>query len=452
MRNINLFKKRKVEKLSAILFLGIILFASCKKNQDNLGLEVQPQSDQLNVTVSDTTQLITYSSVSDSIRTDELTNNNLLGSYVDPFFGGVKTSVYTQIRLDGAVDFTPDGGSLSDIVVDSVIFYIKLNNLYGDIDPQDFEIYQITEDIYLDSSYYSNRNVATSSINLVEAGQGYISPDIVSNGTVNGVEVDFPVLRIPLSIADFATPIINQSGTGVLGGNDDTGEFLEWFKGIKLTVNNPSQVDNEGGVYYVDLLDANSKITMYFRDVVQQDTSEFDFNINDASARFNEYELDQTGTDVEAVLQDSTQGEQLFFMQTMGGPRAKIFIPNLEDYKGQGNVIVNKAELKLPTQFYVTDNLTPPSECFIILTDSTGADRFLPDYTENQVTVYDYTTASYTIDVTRYVNQVLSGELENGSLSIIANGTGVTANRVVFNGSNTLLKDKPKLVLTFSEY
>ncbi|MFT5601317.1 MAG: hypothetical protein ACI9N1_001560 [Flavobacteriales bacterium] len=452
MRKINPFKKRKVEKLSAIFFLGIVLIASCKKNQDNLGLEVQPQSDQLNVIVSDTTQLITYSAVSDSIRTDELTNNNLLGSYVDPFYGSVKASVYTQIRLDGAVDFTPDGGTLADIQVDSVILYMKLNNLYGDIDPQDFEIYQILEDIYEDSSYYSNSSVTTSSLNLVEVGQGNISPNIITNGTVNGEEVDFPVLRIPLSIADFATPIVNESGSGVLAGNDATGQFLEWFKGIKITVNNPSQVENEGGIFYVDLLDTGSKITMYFRDVVAQDTSEFDFNINDASARFNEYELDQTGTDVEVVLQDSTQGEQLFFMQTMGGPRAKIFIPNLEDYAGQGNVIVNKAVLKLPTQFYVTDNFTPPSECFIILTDTAGKDRFLPDYTESQTTVYDYTTASYTFDITRYVNQVLSGELENGSLSIIANGTGVTANRVVFNGSNTLLKDKPKLVLTFSEY
>ena len=59
---------------------------------------------------------------------------------------------------------------------------------------------------------------------------------------------------------------------------------------------------------------------------------------------------------------------------------------------------------------------------------------------------------SFTFNITRYLNQLIAGEFENLPLTIIAGGNGVTANRVVFNGPNTILKDKPKLIITYSKY
>jgi len=449
----NIIKWREAIKLSAIFFLSTLVINSCKKKEDsNLGLEIQPQGDQLSVVVEDTVQLTTYSVPSDSVQTNAVSSNTLLGSYVDPYFGKVDASVYTQIRLDGAVDFTPDGGSLTDIVLDSVILYLRLNGMYGNFDAQDFEVYQITEDLDVDSKYYSTTTKTTSSLNLVASGEGTIIPDLVNDGYVNGIKTDAPILRIPLSTSDFGQPIIDQSGTGVLDGNDGTGAFMDWFKGLKIIVNNVNQSTNEGGILYVDLEDNDTKITMYFRDVVNVESLQFDLNINNKSAHFSNFDIDITNSDVAALLADSTEGEDLFFLQTMGGPKAKVSFENLQDYIDSGNVVINKAELVLPTQYYVSDKYLPASELFILRTNADGKEVFLPDFSTAGGAIYDYSTASYRFDITRYVAGLFKGDYEISPMTIISNGNAVTANRVVFNGSNTSLKDKPKLVLTFSKY
>jgi len=87
------------------LLVLIVLYASCKKKENDLGLAIQPQGDELNLLVSDTTKLITYVEKGDSIPTDELLGDNLLGSYVDPFFGEVQAAIFAQLRISAAVNF-----------------------------------------------------------------------------------------------------------------------------------------------------------------------------------------------------------------------------------------------------------------------------------------------------------------------------------------------------------
>ena len=126
-------------------FIVVLLcfFISCKKNND-FGLQVQPNQDLLSANQTDTSTLITYSAIEDSLKTDELSGPNLLGSYVDPSFGFLKTSIYTQIRLENSVDFRPDGASsLDGIVVDSVVLYLAMDGYYGNEGSQTFEVYQL---------------------------------------------------------------------------------------------------------------------------------------------------------------------------------------------------------------------------------------------------------------------------------------------------------------------
>lgn len=450
------FFKRRIVLFSAIFFLGIVLFVNCKKPDNQVGLGVQPQSDQLNLVIIDTTSIDSYSADQDAIQTDELTGDNLLGSYNDPFFGKVNATIYSQIRLESSIDFTPSSGSLTDLVVDSAILYLGLTGSYGNLQPQTFEVYQLTEDIYLDSTYYSNSSISHSSTNLVSTGQGVITPDPSGFGTVAGELQNESILRIPLDVNDFGWNIINQSGTGILNGNDGTSEFVNWFKGLAIKVNNPMQNTNEGAILYTNLLSANSKIILFYRDTTgltsEHDTLDFDININSSCARFNGYDLDYTNTDVEAILADSTNGEQLFFLQTMGGVKAKIAFPYIENYIQEGNIVVNKAELILPVQYYSSDPYLPVSELFILRSDNDGEEQFLPDFTENQGGVFDFTTNSYTFNITRYINQLFAGNFSNNPLTLIANGAGVSANRVVFNGAGTSFQDKPILRLTYTNY
>ena len=58
-----------------------------------------------------------------SIRTDELNGPSPLGNYIDPVFGEVNSSIFTQIRLEQAYDFIPQDGTIDDVVIDcSIVF------------------------------------------------------------------------------------------------------------------------------------------------------------------------------------------------------------------------------------------------------------------------------------------------------------------------------------------
>ena len=152
-------------------FLLVATLFSCKKSAD-FGLEVQANQDILSANQTDSTSLITYSVYEDSLKTDELSGPNLLGSYADPSFGSLKTSIFTHIRLESSYDFRPSGSTtLDDIEVDSVILYLALDGHYGNLGAQTFEVYQLDDDIYTDTTYYTNSSTSIKTTNLVASGQ-----------------------------------------------------------------------------------------------------------------------------------------------------------------------------------------------------------------------------------------------------------------------------------------
>ncbi|MAP01235.1 MAG: hypothetical protein CMD01_00250 [Flavobacteriales bacterium] len=449
-----------VKQLGALwvpfLVVVVLVLFSCKKNND-FGLEVQPSQDLLSANQTDTTTLITYSSAGDSLKTDELSGPNLLGSYVDPSFGLLKTSIYTQIRLESSYDFRPSGASsLDDIVVDSVVLYLSMDGNYGNAGTQTFEVYQLDEDLFVDSSYYTNSSASYIPTDLIAVGQNNISVDPLVPGYVEGELVDEAILRIPLSISNFALPIMNESGTTTLDGNDGENEFLDWFKGLLITTNNPTQSINEGAIYYIDLLSDYSKITLFYRDTSgpaqDHDTIAFDFNLNANCARFHSSEIDYSSTIVDATISDSTLGDELFYVQPLGGCKGEIYFPFL-DKLSDTSVIINKAELLLPFQFYLLDAYTPPTTLILSTKNNDGETIFLSDFFESDHGgTVDLVNSQYRFNITRHINEIVAGEKQNLPISIIPLGSGISANRAVLNGANTSKKDQPKLVLTYTNY
>ena len=77
---------------------------------------------------------------------------------------------------------------------------------------------------------------------------------------------------------------------------------------------------------------------------------------------------------------------------------------------------------------------------------------FLPGVNFSSDGIVNSADKTYTFNLTSYVNGIFSGEYENEELTLIVNGTAVTANRIIFNGVNAVGKDAPKLILTYSNY
>ena len=423
---------------------------SCNKN-DSFGVEIQPDNQNLSGQYVDTLFLTTSTILSDSIKTDELNGVSPLGTYIDPVFGKIQSSIFTQIRLAQAYDFRPENnGSLDSLVVDSIILYLALDGSYGELNPQVFEVYQLDSTIIKDSSYYSNSIISSQNIDLSEALSLETNP--LLPGTFAGQAVDEAILRVPLNVANFGLPIINESGNTSLDGNDEENEFLDWFKGIKITTSG----NENGGLYYVDLMSNYTKISMYYRDtsgsLADHDTIRFDFNINSNCSYFHQVNHDFSGTDVEYNIDNPSSGQDAFYIQCLGGVNGALVIPSLENLI-DSNVIINKAEIVLPYQYYNYDIHTPPSNLFLTRKNDEGSAQFLPDFFEsNPGGAANNTTKQYKFNITRHVNEILAGLTNNDTLKIIPSGAGISANRVILNGMQSTKKDKAKLLLTYTKY
>lgn len=417
----------------AFLFLG----TSCKKKNYLNGKDVIDQNQLLNGLTVDTFDILTYTIADDSTITSNPANV-VLGSYNDPKFGTFEASFYTQVRLAG---LSPNLGDPSTIVIDSFVLAMNFVGYYGDLGAQTFEVFELNEDLSLDSTYYSFTNKIVKSQNLVVSGQGTIIPDPINNAIV-GSDTVSPQLRIPLD-TNFARTLINEATSGgtTFTSND---AFKTYFKGLKVQTNNPLQSVGSGAIFYFDLNNPASKITIYFRQEGLNKT--LDFFINKECADFTHVDIQNAGKPIAQVLQDSTKGNFEFYAQAFKH-RAVIQVPGLKNLSNK--IVVHRADLTLPVQFQ-TGYRFRPGFSVSAATKLSNADL---NYTNLGILgEFDDAKKHFKLNLKNYVQAVVNGNIENNGVIVAPRYFINSAERIVFNGKFTNNKNKPKLILTYTNY
>lgn len=433
-KEINLRSWRKVFLLSAAFFILVFAAVGCKKKRNPVGSDALPPGSEMSSAGVDTFSLVTYSVEEDSIVSMD-PQFNLIGSYNDPDFGQVDAEFFTQITLSG---FSPDFGDFNDIVMDSCVLAFEFGGYYGEISEQLFEVYEITEELTRDSTYYHFSSVNTDLQQLVPTANndGLITPDPLVSAIVGNDTVD-PQLRIPLDTT-FARELL------ILASNSaDDEAFLAGMRGLNVKVNNGVQNSGEGGIFYLTSATADSKLTVYY--TINGEQEEFDFLISNSAVDFNRTTFDYTATIVEQVLNDSTLGQEMYFAQSFI-TRAKVDFPTLNNLPN--DVIIHEATLELPLTYFTGDKLYPSSEV------SVSAELFDGDDTKYIIdpsVPFSQTQKSYTIDLRSYVQNVLNGEVQNKGLFIAPRLFNTTTERIIFNGPNTLNKKAPKLNIVYTK-
>ena len=422
-----------------LILLGIMSIAliSCKKKEYQLGSDLIGQENLLQGTSMDTFDIISYTILEDSIISDNA-SNVLLGSYSDPFFGELSSSFYTQLRLAG-VD--PNIGDPSTIVIDSFVLGLEYLGYYGELDDQTFEVYELDESLSLDSTYYSFSSLANKGINLVPFENSVISPKPFEP-TIVGDDSLSAQLRIYLD-TNLARTFITEatSGSSTFSSND---EFLEFFKGIYITTNNSAQTQGEGAAFYFDINDPSSKATIYFH----QDTiaTFLELLINSECADFTNVQVSNVGSAVDQVLQDSTLGNNTFYAQAFHN-RAALSIPGLLNLPD--NIVIHRADLELPIQFQTGHKYQPG----VNISVATRADSISTDLLNVGVLgVYDDLNKRFNINIREYTQAIVNKTLPLTELVVSPLYFINSAERIIFNGKNTINKEKPRLVLTYTTY
>lgn len=447
-----IMSKRKVLQLSATFFITILFVIGCKK-ESNIGDGLQ--SENLNLLKTDTFTLVTYSEIPDSIETDE-TSVNLLGFYNDPVFGSVDCGFATQIRLSSE---NPDLKSANIASVDSVVLALDFTsiNYYANQDSLTFEVYEITEDLVrTDQDYYGDDIPMHTGNNLVLAGSETEFLDYVKYQVVGSDTLDAH-LRIRLD-PSLGYQFRDLADAGSLSTDES---FVQAFKGLYVKVSSMGVGPQEGTIGYFSLESTISNLTMYFTDILAAPQF-YTFNINSLAARYNTLTFDRTGTKVEALLGDSTLGKEEFYMQG-SSIWTVIHIPYLEQFYLDANgekspKIINKAELILPIQDFQPDVFDPPTSLFLAKIVNATTSDFTLDYdyqsTINGNTVtYDEDAKQFRFIMTQEVQAILNGTRENTGFRIyVPSFYGSSIERVIFNGPNSLLKDRARLEITYTEY
>ncbi len=420
-------------KASFIAFFALLLLA-CKKKENGLGQDVLDPNSLLNSLQVDTFELQTFTYTEDSIISDNPAYA-VLGSYNDPNFGTVNAGFYTQFRLSGV---NPNFGNLAEITIDSIVLGLEYRGFYGEFSAQNLEVFEVSESFYLDSTYYAFDQLNTFSTNLVEPGTESFIPN-PNDVTVIGVDTVDTQLRIHLK-KSLAQRFLYEAVTG--GSNFSSNDnFLTYFKGLKVRVNNPPQASGKGGVFYFDLNDPLSKMTIYYTKGDSKKT--FDFLINSECADFNHVDVDNSGKPVQNVINDTLSGQKEFYAQSFKS-RAVVNIPGIKNIPKKA--VIHNAQLILPIQHQTGSKYYPGDD----LSVSIRVDGALGGI--GVFGVYDLYKKQYTVDIRNFVQALIAGDISTTELILSPRFFINSADRIIFNGPETINKMRPRVVLTYTEF
>ncbi len=229
-----------------LLFLVSLLTFSCTDNVSDLGIKIQPSSD--NITVgTDTFHVVTENVFIDSIFAKQ--DSFLLGTFYDTKYGSTQADILAQVNCPVNYQYPP--GS----VVDSVLAVLTYKSWFGDsYSPMNVRIYQMDKQTFDYPKLYAS-NLNPSDYTTYPEPIGH---KIFTAKDASGLRSDTTTILIKLS-DKFRNWFVNAQSDNVINVASNTysseSNFTNFFKGIYITTDfgvatmlNVRQVDME--LYY----------------------------------------------------------------------------------------------------------------------------------------------------------------------------------------------------------
>jgi hypothetical protein len=370
---------------------------------------------------------------------------------MDPVFGSTTASFYMQYFLsEEAPDFGTNPG------LDSIVLMIPYGKIYGDTNAlQTFKIYELSQNIYYDSSYYSTHSAQTYGVPLANYT---FKPAPRDSLTIGGVKIP-PHIRVNLN--KLTNYFGNKLLTAPAASLSTNVNFLEFMKGLYIE---SSRAQSGGALLSFDPTSSLSNIVMYYHNATS-DSLQFIFAGAPIAARFNHFDhnnyLNAAPELRQQVFQhDTTLGKNTLFIQGLGGIRVRLRLPFLNTFGKSGKIAVNSAVLTIKNAETDT-TLQPPVNLTLVVVDSAGRVAFLID--ENEGTDYfggSYNTSArtYQFRITRHMQQVLDGKIKNYDMYLMANdptANVLVPNRVMLTGTKPQLPafstDRIKLQVIYTK-
>ncbi len=446
----NSYLNAKVKLYAIAIIIASLLINACKE-PDDIGLNVQPQGDLLNVVFSDTTSIVAYTFIEDSLQTNGA-NYNLLGSIKDPIFGKVNASFCTQFELSS---YNIKFGNAAS--VDSMILALAYIGYYGDTNTtQNVKVYELNELLSKNDSIYSNHNVQYDI--FTELANYSFQPKPTTKVKVDTTtEVAQLRIRLSNSLAEKFLRADTTSNSGVYG---NVTNFQNFFKGLFITT---TPVNSDGAVcnFYLKKVDSNnklvSKLIIYYHNS-EKDSLSQSFYIANNCIKFNKFEH-YNYQDASQILKDQINGnkslgDSLLYMQSLAGLAVKLKFPYLQNWYSKGNILINRAELVIPVEedgTYIDDYFAPTALGLAGNDSASNYYRLIDSYSATFFGgSYNKTKKEYSFNITRQLQHFLSTNDPKNGLYLTITSSVINASRVIIKGSKRSV-GRLRLNLTYTK-
>lgn len=418
---------RKLSLLS--LFFVALLFVSCDDQLSSIGLNLRDDDELLGTSFMDSTTLVAYSILDDSLSTKNL-SNNVLGFVNDPTLGSTKASYYAQYLLSGtSVDFG------TNPVLDSVVLCIRVGGFFGDtLSPLPVRVYELNRSLYSDSTYTNTSTVEHIGVNLTYDPNYTVLPTPRTRVYIDTNSYDSH-LRIRLS-DDFGYKFLNNPAQMA-----NASTFAQFFKGLYVTVENPN---GTGSLMYINLTSSLSNISIYYKN--NGTPKRYPLVTTTAAVRFNNFEHNYNNGSTHFINEvinrnpsDPTVGSELLYIQPTAGVKTRIQFPHIKAAFKDKNIVINRAELVITNVSNDLDYFFMPALLSLQCMSKSNGLSFLPDdsyYTSSEYfgATYDASTKQYRIRITQYIQQLITRDEFEDYIYLLVSGAGVRGNRLVLGG------------------
>lgn len=387
-----------------------ITFWSCTDELSKAGLGLLPAGDLVQVGLVIDKNIQAYTTTDEIQRTDE-PSYNLLGTFNDPIFGKTSADFACQFRLGAYPDFSKNAQ------IDSLVLYLLYVEKYGDtITPQKLRVYELASDLSFDNKYYQNVDLKGMSKGEILAEKNYVPKfrlDSLTNtyGSTKKIPKDTVIQTIAIKLSQKLIQKLMAADSLTMSDND---KFLAYFKGLYIEA---GELNQGGAILNIYTLASGSRMVLHYHNS-EKDSLYFNYNINENSARVSRFAHDYSKTTFAARLDKQESQDSLIYLQTTGGLRTKILIPNLDNWSDSSNFTINKAELVFQVDSTITNliNYLPSQQLVIAAIDSVGKSYLPSDYSFSPLYyggAYNSKDKTYRFNIAKHMQEAIEAKKLN---------------------------------------
>jgi hypothetical protein len=345
-----------------VLCIGLFLLASCRKNEDTVGSDFIGARVGFDVQSSDTSSVVAYTTLHDSVLTYKL-SYFILGNMNDPQFGVSRAAISTQVDLP-EINFPSFSGSKIDSIV-LQLPYATSSSVYGNkFTTQVIKVYELNENL-VQNELYSSRKFGTNPISIGTWSSDFTHLADSVPISLNGATVMLPPhIRIKLDETNF----LNKIKTAAASNYTTSEVFKSFLKGFYISPELSPLSTGQGAMTYINMARSTAAMVIYYNDSLK---AEFPISGSSTLKGNSYFHTFSNNITIQPALGGTHQNT--CYIQPTAGLKTRILFPYLFDFAKDKNIAITGAEIVVSIdQTQDTSIYKLPTRLLLNASDSLG--------------------------------------------------------------------------------